>query len=305
MIGTSRRSALSNALGDNPQRPEVPIMNMTDPHAAGWDRRRTSGASASVAFMRFATWNVNSVTPRLPRLLDWLKTTQPDVLCLQETKTADFPAKECADLGYEVAAHGNGRWNGVAILSRVGLDDVERGFAGEPGFPDPETRAVGATCGGMRVWSLYVPNGRSIDDPHYTYKLEWLAALRDALATQISAPGGLVIAGDFNIAPTDADVWDPSAFVGSTHVTAPERAALAAILDLGFTDIVPKPMKGPNPFTYWDYRAGMFHKDMGMLIDLVCATKALADSVQDAYIDREARKGKLPSDHAPVVVNLG
>jgi exodeoxyribonuclease III len=253
--------------------------------------------------MRLATWNVNSVSPRLPRLLDWLATTKPDVLCLQETKTADFPVAECADLGYEVAAHGTGRWNGVAILSRVGLDDVELGFAGQPGFPDPEPRAVGATCGGVRLWSLYVPNGRSVDDPHYTYKLAWLAALRTALVPQVDKP--LVICGDFNVAPTDADVWDPAAFVGSTHVTAPERAALAALRDLGLTDIVPEPMKGPHPFTYWDYRAGSFHKDFGMRIDLVYATEALAGSVVKAYIDREARKGKLPSDHAPVVVDFG
>jgi exodeoxyribonuclease III len=252
--------------------------------------------------MRLATWNVNSVSSRLPRLLDWLATAKPDVLCLQETKTADFPVAECADLGYEVAAHGTGRWNGVAILSRIGIDDVEAGFSGQPGFPDPEPRAIGATCGGVRVWSLYVPNGRSVDDPHYTYKLEWLAALRTALVPQAEKP--LVICGDFNVAPTDTDVWDPAAFAGSTHVTAPERAALAALRDLGLTDIVPEPMKGPNPFTYWDYRAGMFHKDMGMRIDLVYATKPLADSVEKAYVDREARKGKLPSDHAPVVVDF-
>jgi exodeoxyribonuclease III len=253
--------------------------------------------------MRLATWNVNSVSSRLPRLLDWLATAKPDVLCLQETKTADFPVRECQELGYEVAAHGTGRWNGVAIVSRVGLDDVSLGFDGQPGFPDPEPRAVGATCGGVRVWSLYVPNGRTVDDPHYAYKLEWLAALRTALIPQMSAP--LVICGDFNVAPADSDVWDPAAFVGSTHVTEPERAALVALLDLGLVDIVPEPMKGPHPFTYWDYRAGMFHKDMGMRIDLVYATKALSDSVSKAYIDRDARKGKLPSDHAPVVVDFG
>lgn len=255
--------------------------------------------------MRLATWNVNSVTSRLPRLLDWLKTTKPDVLCLQETKTSTFPVAECAELGYEVAAHGTGRWNGVAIVSRIGLDDVERGFAGEPGFPDPEARAIGATCGGVRVWSLYVPNGRTVDDPHYTYKLAWLGALRSALVPQVGRAGGLVICGDFNVAPTDADVWDPAAFVGSTHVTQPERDAVKALLDLGLSDIVPSPMKGPNPFTYWDYRAGMFHKDMGMRIDLVYATKSLADGVTRAVIDREARKGKSPSDHAPVVVDFG
>src|SRR3954468_19462339 len=182
--------------------------------------------------MRLATWNVNSVVARLPRLLDWLGTAQPDVVCLQETKTATFPLEAVGELGYEVAAHGDGRWNGVALLSRVGIADVERGFAGQPGFPEPEARAVGATCGGVRVWSLYVPNGRTVDDPHYAYKLAWLSALRDALVADVAA-GPVVVAADFNVAPTDEDVWDPAVFAGSTHVTAPERAALAAIRDVG------------------------------------------------------------------------
>lgn len=254
--------------------------------------------------MRLATWNVNSVGSRLPRLLDWLATAAPDVLCLQETKTADFPEREMAELGYQVAAHGSGRWNGVALLSRVGIDDVSLGFDAEPGFPDPEARAIGATCGGVRVWSLYVPNGRTVDDPHYSYKLEWLAALRASLVPQLATGVPLAICGDFNVAPTDADVWDPAAFVGSTHVTEPERAALAALRELGLIDVVPEPMKGPHPFTYWDYRAGAFHKDMGMRIDLVYATRSLAAGVRRAYIDRDARKGKLPSDHAPVVVDI-
>ncbi|HEU0240936.1 MAG TPA: exodeoxyribonuclease III [Micromonosporaceae bacterium] len=254
--------------------------------------------------MRLATWNVNSVIARLPRLLAWLADTSPDVVCLQETKTSEFPERECNDLGYDVAAEGSGRWNGVALLSRVGLDDVERGFEGQPGFPDREARAIGATCGGVRLWSVYVPNGRTIDDPHYTYKLEWLAALREALAAPVAAGEAMAVCGDFNVAPTDADVWDPAAFVDATHVTAPERKAVADLLDLGMRDIVPQPMKGPNPFTYWDYRAGMFHKDMGMRIDLVCATPPVADRVHRAYIDREARKGKGPSDHAPIVLDL-
>jgi exodeoxyribonuclease-3 len=250
-----------------------------------------------------ATWNVNSVTARLPRLVDWLAQTKPDVLCLQETKTAEFPAAAVGELGYEVAAYGTGRWNGVAVLSRVGLDDVTLGYPGEPGFPGPEPRAIGVTCGGVRFWSVYVPNGRTVDDPHYTYKLAWLAALRTALAAELPGYERLVLCGDFNVAPTDSDVWDPTAFVGSTHVTEPERAALAALRDVGLTDVVPRPLKGNNPFTYWDYRAGMFHQDMGMRIDLVYATPAIAGAVTDAYIDREARKGKLPSDHAPIVVD--
>jgi exodeoxyribonuclease-3 len=253
--------------------------------------------------MRLATWNVNSVTARLPRLLDWLAAVEPDVVCLQETKTAEFPAAEVGALGYQVAAHGNGRWNGVAVLSRVGLEDVTTGYPGEPGFPDPEARALGATCGDLRVWSVYVPNGRTVDDPHYGYKLAWLAALTGALAPEVASHERLAVCGDFNVAPTDSDVWDAKAFVGSTHVTEPERAALAQLRGVGLIDVLPRPLKGPNPFTYWDYRAGMFHQDMGMRIDLVYATATLAGAVTDAYIDREARKGKGPSDHAPIIVD--
>lgn len=254
--------------------------------------------------MRLATWNVNSVTARLPRLLQWLEEWRPDVLCLQETKTSEFPALHVEGLGYEIADSGLGRWNGVAILSRVGLADVQRGFAGEPGFPAPEGRAIAATCGGVRVWSIYVPNGRAPDDPHYAYKLEWLAALRAALVPEVGAHSDLVVCGDFNVAPTDADVFDPAAFAGSTHVTPAERDALARLREVGLRDVVPTPMKGPNPFTYWDYRAGMFHKDLGMRIDLIYATAAVADRVSAAVIDREARKGKGPSDHAPIRLDL-
>jgi exodeoxyribonuclease-3 len=255
--------------------------------------------------MRFATWNVNSVKARLPRLLDWLAGTAPDVVCLQETKVADdgFPAGEVAELGYETAAYGQGRWNGVALLSRIGLDDVRRGFTGVPGFPEPEARAVSARCGGIRFMSVYVPNGRTPDDPHYTYKLQWLAALREALVPDLKA-GPLVVAGDWNVAPTDADVWDIAVFAASTHATPPERAALAAIRDLGLTDVPARPLKGDRPFTYWDYRAGMFHQNKGMRIDLVYGSADVAARVTDAYIDREARKGKGPSDHAPIVVDL-
>jgi exodeoxyribonuclease-3 len=256
--------------------------------------------------MRLATWNVNSIVARLPRLLAWLDDVKPDLVCLQETKIADsaFPEKDMAERGYATAVHGNGRWNGVALLSKVGLDDVVRGFDAEPGFPDPECRAISATCGGIRLWSVYVPNGRTPGDPHYAYKLQWLAALRASLANDLTATADLAICGDFNVAPTDADVWDPSVFVNSTHVTPAEREALAALRQLGLEDVVPQPMKGPHPFTYWDYRAGMFHKNMGMRIDLVYATKGVAGRVKSAYVDREARKGKGPSDHAPIVVDL-
>jgi exodeoxyribonuclease-3 len=218
--------------------------------------------------MRLATWNVNSVRARLPRLLEWLAATEPDVVGLQETKcaAAAFPAEEVAELGYATAAHGDGRWNGVALLSRVGLDDVSRGFPGQPGYapddeggpalldvpPVVEPRAVGATCGGVRVWSLYAPNGRTPDSAHYGYKLQWFAALRDALRDELAAENALMACGDFNVAPTDDDVWDPRVFAGSTHVTPPEREALARLRELGLSDIVPTPMKGPHPFTYWD-----------------------------------------------------
>lgn len=263
--------------------------------------------------MRLATWNVNSVKARLPRLLEWLAEARPDVVCLQETKCAAeaFPVAEVGELGYEAAAHGDGRWNGVALLSRAGLADVTPGFPGEPGFGEldsvgaarPEARAIGATCGGIRVWSLYAPNGRTVDSPHYAYKLAWFAALRDALVPELAA-GPLVACGDYNVAPTDADVWDPALFVGSTHVTPPERRALAELRGLGLTDVVPTPMKGPHPYTYWDYRAGMFHQNKGMRIDLVYASADVAGQVRSAYVDREARKGKGPSDHAPIVVDL-
>lgn len=256
--------------------------------------------------MRLATWNVNSVTARLPRLLDWLAGAEPDVVCLQEIKTTTeaFPAAAVAELGYQTAAYGGGRWNGVALLSRVGLEGVTRGLIDEPGFPDPEARAIGATCGGVRVWSVYVPNGREPDNPHYAYKLAWFDALRATVRSEIGA-GPFVVTGDFNVAPTDADVWDPAVFVNSTHVTPPERAALAALRDEGLVDVFPRPLKNAHPFTYWDYRAGAFPNNRGMRIDLFYADATVAAAVGDAYVDRDARKGKTPSDHAPVVVDVG
>jgi exodeoxyribonuclease-3 len=259
--------------------------------------------------MRIATWNVNSVLARLPRLVEWLKEAAPDVVCLQETKVAEgaFPADEVTGLGYTIADHGEGRWNGVAVLSRIGLENIERGLPGDPGYPDPQTleaRTIAATCGPVRVRSVYVPNGRTPDDPHYDYKLRWLAALRDAVTADAAGSVPFAVMGDFNVAPNEDDVWDPAAFVNSTHVTPPERDALARLRDTGLTDVIPRIAKGPHPFTYWDYRAGSFHKGMGMRIDLVYANAALAGAVSDAWVDREARKGKGPSDHAPVIVDL-
>jgi exodeoxyribonuclease-3 len=209
-------------------------------------------------------------------------------------------------LGYEVATLGTGRWNGVAILSRVGLTDVTLGLTGQPQYEGvDEPRAIAATCGGVRVWGVYVPNGREPGHDHYAYKLEWLAALRDTVGIELEAAPErpLAIIGDFNVAPTDDDVWDISVFAGSTHVTEPERQALADLRAIGLTDVMPRALKG-NPFTFWDYRNGALHRGWGMRIDLVYANAAFASSVTDAYIDRDERKGKGASDHAPVVVDL-
>ena len=256
--------------------------------------------------MRVATWNVNSAKQRVPRLLPWLDERQPDVVCLQETKLADGAFRdllgaELEDRGYALALYGEPQWNGVAILSRAGLEDVVRGIPGAPGFPNPEARAVAATCGGIRVHSVYVPNGRKPDSDHYRYKLEWLAALRDQVAAD---PADAMVCGDMNIAPTDADVFDPKAYVGQTHVTPPERAALASLEALGLHDVVRDRWPDERVFTYWDYRAGMFHQDFGMRIDLVLATAPVAARVRAAWVDRQARKGTGPSDHAPVIVDL-
>jgi exodeoxyribonuclease-3 len=256
--------------------------------------------------MRIATWNVNSVKQRLPRLLPWLDERGPDVVCLQETKLADDAFRdllgaELVERGYEVAAHGEATWNGVAILSRVGLGDVVAGIPDCPGFPHQEARAISATCDGIRIVSVYVPNGRVPDSDHYRYKLEWLSALREMLA---GGPDETIVAGDMNIAPTDEDVFDPEAYAGQTHVTPPEREALAELRSLGLRDVVRDRWPGERVFSYWDYRAGMFHQDLGMRIDLVLASEPVADRARAAWIDRQARKGKGPSDHAPVIVDL-
>jgi exodeoxyribonuclease-3 len=256
--------------------------------------------------MRIATWSVNSVKQRLPRLLPWLDERRPDVVCLQETKLADealtqLLGAELSDRGYELAAHGEAQWNGVAILSRVGLDDVTTGLVDGPGFPHPEARAVAATCDGVRVHSVYVPNGREPDSDHYRYKLAWLAALRNVVA---AGPDATVVCGDMNIAPTDADVFDPDAYIGQTHVTPSERQALAELQALGLHDGVRDRWPQERVFTYWDYRAGMFHQDMGMRIDLILAGGPVATRVRAAWVDRQARKGTGPSDHAPVIVDL-
>ncbi|MDV3125691.1 exodeoxyribonuclease III [Mycobacterium sp. 21AC1] len=259
--------------------------------------------------MRLATWNVNSIRARVDRVTDWLARADVDVLAMQETKCSDeqFPTMPFAALGYEVVHHGLGQWNGVAIASRVGLDDVQIGFDGQPVWDTAsEARALAATCGGVRVWSLYVPNGRTVDSPHYVYKLEWLAALRDNAHKWLTAEphAQVALVGDWNIAPTDEDVWDVDFFVGSTHVTGPERAAFNAIVDTQFTDVVRPFTPGPGVYTYWDYTRLRFPKRQGMRIDFILGSPALAQRVTHAEIVREERKGKSPSDHAPVLVEL-
>lgn len=263
--------------------------------------------------MRIATWNVNSLKARLPRVEEWLGYADCDVLALQETKLGDnaFPAMVFHGLGYESVHFGQGQWNGVAILSRVGLDAVQRGFAAPQGDVDEysaaimdEARVLSATCAGLRVTSVYVPNGRSLDDPHYQAKLAWLDRLcadhrPDGVARRPS-----VIMGDFNIAPDDRDVWSMKGFAESTHVTAAERARLQELAGAGFGDAFRQLYPDDRLYTYWDYRAGDFHQHRGMRIDLVLATQPVLDRVQWAIVDRNARKGKLPSDHAPVVVDV-
>jgi exodeoxyribonuclease-3 len=257
--------------------------------------------------LRIATWNVNSVTVRLPRLLDWLKSSGTDVVCLQELKcSADaFPAEPLRELGYEAALHCDGRWNGVAVLSRVGVEDVSTGLPDAPLFDGgEEPRSLVATCAGVRVRSVYVPNGREVGHPHFAYKLAWLEALRKAVEQDAADALPFAVLGDFNVAPADEDVWDITAFGDATHVTEEERSALAALRATGLDDVVPRPLKYDHPFTYWDYRQLSFPKNRGMRIDLVYGNEPFRAAVRDAYVDREARKGKGPSDHAPVVVDL-
>lgn len=256
--------------------------------------------------MRIATWNVNSLKMRLPRVEEWLQYARPDVICLQETKLTDaaFPGMDMQRLGYEWAHHGNGRWNGVAILSRVGIEQVRTGFDDGMDDDEAETRAITALCGGVQVTSVYVPNGRSLDNEMYAWKLQWLDRLHGFVARSNPADK-IAVLGDFNIAPEDRDVYDPKAFVGSTHVSDDERKRLQALLDWGLVDAFRA--KWPNQqrlFTWWDYRQGHFHKGLGMRIDLALMTRPLADNVVYALMDRNARKGSGPSDHAPIFIDV-
>ena len=255
--------------------------------------------------MRIATWNVNSLKRRMGRVEEWLAYAQPDIVCLQETKLSDatFPHMAFTALGYESVHHGSGQWNGVAILSRVGIDDVVEGFC-DGGEADQDTRLLTATCGGIVVSSVYVPNGRSLDDPHFQYKLSWFKRLRQHLALVSDPDRPTAVCGDFNVAPEDRDVWNPAAFVGSTHVSQQERDALEELEGWGLADAFRLRYDQDRLYTYWDYRAGDFHEHRGMRIDLILVSKPLAEQVTWALVDRNARKGKLPSDHAPLVVDL-
>lgn len=257
--------------------------------------------------MRIATWNVNSLKARLPRVEQWIEANAPDVLLLQETKCADaaFPVGAFGLMGYESAHHGDGRWNGVAIVSRVGLAEVQAGFFEESAGSAEERRLISATCGGIRVMSVYVPNGRAVDSEHYAYKLDWLAHLRRDLDAHCSAEDAIVIAGDFNIAPEDRDVWDITKFDGMTHVTPAERDAFAALVAFGLEDAVRHVHPdGDGPFSWWDYRAGSFHRGWGMRIDHLLCSAPVMRRLARAEVDREARKGPQPSDHAPVLIDL-
>ncbi|MFY9782074.1 MAG: exodeoxyribonuclease III [Acidimicrobiales bacterium] len=248
--------------------------------------------------MNVATWNVNSLTARWPRVSAWLEEKHPDVLLIQETKQTDakFPSQALREIGYESVHYGQGQWNGVAILSRVGLEEVTRGF----GDDDPEARFIGARCGALQVYSCYVPNGRALEDPHYQYKLRWLATLADVLKNRDPSVH-VVVGGDFNVAPSDLDVYDPSVFVGMTHVSEPERDALRAIEAAGLVDLTRRLRPDETLYSWWDYRNGAFHRGWGLRIDLLFVDSALADLATDSFVDRDARKGEKPSDHAPVV----
>lgn len=255
--------------------------------------------------MRLVTWNVNSLKVRLPRVEAWIDEVRPDVVALQETKLADdaFPALAFEALGYESVHFGQGRWNGVALLSRVGLSNPRDNFA-DGIDPDHEARIVSATCGGVRVSSVYVPNGRSLEDDHYRYKLGWMARLRQHVEAEGNPTGNTVVMGDFNIAPDDRDVWDPAAYEGATHVSVPERESLQALLDWGMVDLFRLHHTNGSLFSWWDYRDGAFHRGRGMRIDLVLGTASVASRCAWAVVDRNSRKGEQPSDHAPVVVDL-
>ena len=264
--------------------------------------------------MRVATWNVNSIRSRVGRVVDWIVREGVDVLAMQEIKCteAQFPFEAFSEAGYEVELHGLNQWNGVAFASRLPMENVSVGFDSAPGFGKPEddgslpreARALGVTVADVRLWSLYVPNGRELDNAHYPYKLEWLANLatetRAWLAANPEQP--LALMGDFNIAPFDHDVWDINAFAGKTHVSQPERDAFAALEAAGLVDALRS--RGVEGYTYWDYQQLRFPRNEGMRIDFILGSAAFDSLVTEARIVREERKGDAPSDHVPVVVDL-
>lgn len=253
-------------------------------------------------FVLIATWNVNSLNARMPRVIDWLETVQPDVLLMQETKMADpaFPQVEFTAMGYESAHFGEGRWNGVAVLSKFGLDQVHAGFRDDK-EPDPDARILWVRTNGVEIASVYVPNGREVGHDHYHYKLEWLERLRNDLDANSDPSGKTVIGGDWNVMPADIDVWDPAAFDGSTHVTPAERTAIQRVKDWGLVDTFRDRYPEGGLYSYWDYRNGDFHKKHGLRIDYLLSTRSMASVCSSDLIDRNARKGQKPSDHAPVL----
>lgn len=257
--------------------------------------------------LRIVSWNVNSIRARQPRVVDWLRRHQPDVALLQETKCSDavFAAGGFVDdyeaLGYRVAHHGRDHWNGVAILSRVGLADVRRGFPGHNRPPFDEARLIAGSCAGLRVWSLYAPNGRTLVDPHYLFKLVWFERLRATIAADA---GVHVLAGDFNVAPADLDIYDPVRWRRLTHASPPERAAVAALGDLGLRDVTREHLPDPGVYTWWSHRPGQVERNRGLRIDLALCSPPVAERVGRVWIDREERQGALASDHAPLVLDL-
>ena len=260
--------------------------------------------------MRIVSWNVNSIRARQARLLSWMRHHEPDVALLQETKCDDtlFSSAEFSGayeaLGYEVAHHGHDHWNGVAILSRVGLHDLRCGFPGINRAPFDEARLITAVCGGVQVHSLYAPNGRTLDDPHYLFKLVWLERLRSVI--ELDRP--TVMAGDFNVAPTDLDIYDPSRWRRKTHASPPERAAIAALLDAGLRDVTRDQHPGPEVFTWWSYRPEQFERNRGLRIDLAMCSPDVGERVRRVWIDTAERADdhptEKPSDHAPLVLDL-
>ena len=258
--------------------------------------------------MRVVTWNVNSIRTRIGRVLSWFDEHQPDVGLLQETRCSDGQFASVAttlqERGFEVAHHGTDHRNGVALVSRCGLSDVVRGFDGVNRPPFDEARLVAATCGGVRFHSVYVPNGRSLDDPHYLFKLVWLERLRAHLHP--SRTGGLptFCAGDLNVAPADVDIYDPARWRRRTHASPPERAAISALCDLGLRDVTREHLPHSGVYTWWSYRPGQFEANRGLRIDLALCSDAIADQVAGVWIDRGERAGPQPSDHAPLVVDL-